>query len=150
MSLVFNAINQRAITQNLDWWQPPMNWSNWWGDDTVDPWADGVLWPNSNLPGGTSSLIESQNFEPMARVWGNGGMKKIIGFTRDANGVLLGNADVDLFLTTGYVFINDMTSDAGGYFEACSQYSGQNHYIRAYKSGSPDVAGVSRNNLVPV
>ena len=149
MSLVFNAINQRAITQNLDWLMSPIYWSRWWGDDTIDPWADGVLWPNSALPGGTSSLIESQNFEPMAKVWGNAGMKKIIGTTRDSTGTILGNCVVHLFRTSNDEFQRQLNSDASGYFEACSTLSGQNHYLVAYKTGSPDVAGTTGNNLVP-
>jgi hypothetical protein len=149
MSLVFNAINARAITANLDINTPSRYWSRWWGEDTIDPWDDGVLWPQSNLPGGSTGILEAQRFEPPVRTWGNSCMKKVIGITRDSNGATLGSAHVDLFLTSNDTLVVDLTSDAGGYFEACTQFAGVNHYLVAYKAGSPDVAGTTKNTLVP-
>ena len=76
-------------------------------------------------------------------------MLKFRGFSRDSTGAVLPNADVDLMLTANDQKIDDVISDAGGYFEVCSAYAGVNHYILAYKSGSPDVVGATVNTLQP-
>lgn len=75
--------------------------------------------------------------------------KKIIGTTRDSGGSVLGNCIVQGFVTTGDVFVGEMTSDPAGYFEFPTQYTGA-HYLVCYKAGSPDVAGTSVNTLTPV
>lgn len=73
---------------------------------------------------------------------------RIAGITRDSTGAALGNCVVDMFRTSDGVKLYSVTSDANGVFEFL--YGGQppNAYqLVAYKSGSPDVAGVTINTL---
>lgn len=76
---------------------------------------------------------------------------KIEGITRDSTGAILGSCVVHLFRTSDDVEIDQVNSDASGNFILTSGISpGQQHYIVAYKSGSPDVAGTSVNTLTAV
>lgn len=122
----------------------------------LDPWADGMLWPRPRLLGvapdglfGTdqqnSGRYESDAFD----FCGGAQIKKIIGFTLDANGDPLGSCIIQGFLTVNDLYIGQTISDTAGYYELPTPYTGT-HYIVAYKAGSPDVAGTSVNTLVPV
>lgn len=132
---------------NPDFNMPVGNWSAWWGADTVDPWDDAVLWPQSSLQGG--GYFEAGRWAPPPRQYGGQSMLKFIGNTRDSAGALLGTVVVQGFITASDQFLREMVSDAGGYFELCSEYAGTQHYLVAYKAGSPDVAGTSINTLTP-
>jgi hypothetical protein len=70
------------------------------------------------------------------------------GVTRDAFGAPLGACNVELFRSVDDVKIGDTTSDASGNFEFRGMVRGALHYVRAYKSGSPDVAGTTAETLV--
>ena len=71
----------------------------------------------------------------------------IVGVTRDASGVALGNCDVDLFRTADDSRAGVVQSDASGNFilDASDQFT---HYEVGYKAGSPDVFGTTLNTLV--
>lgn len=124
------------------------------------PWMDGLLWPNSRTMGGDPTVALTQfgsdacntvdHWEPHPDEGGSQAMKKIIGTTRDASGNPLGACVVKGYLTSNDQFLRQLTSDGNGYFEFCSEYSGVNHYLVAYKVGSPDVEGTTVNTLVPV
>jgi hypothetical protein len=75
----------------------------------------------------------------------------ISGVTRDSSGVALGSCQVDLFQADAFrTPIATTTSDGSGNFSlTVSQNSGA-FFLRAYKSGSPDVAGTSVNTLTAV
>lgn len=75
-------------------------------------------------------------------------MKKIIGQTLDSSGAALGSCVVEGFVTTTDVSVGKVTSDTAGYYELPTSQLG-NHYLVAYKPGSPDVSGTTANNLVP-
>jgi hypothetical protein len=134
--------------------RPPLdNWGPVWSRDTNSPWANGVLWPNSASFGNNTGYFGGGTEYPR---WGapdeeGGGqnMKKFVGLTRDSTGVILGTAVVQGFVTSNDKFIREVISDAGGYFELCSEYSATNHYLVAYKAGSPDQAGTTVNTLQP-
>lgn len=130
------------------------------GMRTLAPWADGFLWPNSRMSGGDPTVpmslagVDSNN---TAKRWelhpdegGSQAMKKIIGTTRDASGNPLGTCVVKGYLTSNDQFLRQLTSDANGYFEFCSEFSGAAHYLVGYRPGSPDVEGTTVNTLVPV
>ena len=70
----------------------------------------------------------------------------LAGFTRDSTGAILGTCVVDLFRTADDVKIDGTTSDSVGAFVVRGN-RGVNHYLVAYKPGSPDVAGTTVNTL---
>ena len=119
----------------------------------LEPWRDGALWPNTRTVGATGVMFgggtECAAWDTVTDEDGSQSRQKIRGFTRDANGAVLGLCVVQLFLTANDQFVRELTSDPGGYFEACSEYAGQGHYIVAYLAGTPDVAGTTVNTLVP-
>ena len=119
----------------------------------TDPWRDGALWPNTRTIGSAGVMFgggtECAAWDTISDEDGNQAMQKIRGFTRDANGAVLGSTIVQLFLASNDLFLRQLTSDPGGYFEACSEYAGQGHYIVAYLAGTPDVAGTTVNTLQP-
>lgn len=69
------------------------------------------------------------------------------GVTRDSTGAVLANCVVNLFATTTNAFIATVTSDANGAYSFSVASPGIHQFIVSYKSGSPDVAGTSLNNL---
>lgn len=126
---------------------------------TMQPFTDGLLWPSSRFAGGGAtsgwSGMLGQDAADMRRwgqeLWEGGGVAsavKYVGVTQDSAGSTLAGATLTPFLTSNDAVAGpDVVSDAGGYFEACSIYPGVDHYVVAYKPGSPDVAGVSKNNV---
>jgi hypothetical protein len=119
------------------------------------PYEDGALWYSSRMMGGDPTV--PMCFNPLVNgKWstfpmegGNQTMNKLVGITRDSSGNILGSAIVKVFLTATDQELRQVTSDAGGYFELPSEYAGSNHYLVAYKAGSPDVAGTTVNTLQP-
>jgi hypothetical protein len=130
-----------------------------YGQYTSDtsPWEDAMLWSAPrNISGGSAGLYYVGNdasignrFAPPPQESGGQQMRKFIGITRDSAGNTLGNAVVHVYLTNNDQFLRLLNSDSGGYFEACSEYQGVNHYLVAYKAGSPDIAGTTVNTLQP-
>lgn len=124
-------------------------------------WTDGLLWPTSRGVGGSLAAGISDDAASCG-VWGveladDGGVRsgvKYIGVTKDSTGTALAGATVSAYLTVpadmrtpAAPVAASVVSDAGGYFEAVSPFPSTDHYIVAYKPGSPDVAGTSKNNL---
>jgi len=114
-------------------------------ENIQNKYENGLLWPNSRGDGLVSSAITWGRIN--SGFGGGQQQKKIIGITRDQGGAVLGNCTVHGFVTEKDVFVGQMVSDSGGYFEFCSQYPATNHYLVAYKAGSPDIAGTTVNTL---
>lgn len=68
------------------------------------------------------------------------------GITRDSTGVALAACEVKLFRTDTDIETGQITSGADGSWVLNSNNGGE-HYLVAYKAGSPDVAGTTKNNL---
>ena len=66
--------------------------------------------------------------------------------TKDSSGVALGLCTVHLFNAANNVLEQTTTSDASGNYSFIVDKT-QFYYVRAYKSGAPDVAGTSVNTL---
>lgn len=124
------------------------------------PFTDAVLWPRSRFCGPDMSMGMLTEDGTATGRWGpppqEGGCQaqlKIIGVTKDGNGNPLGSCVVRGYLITtadsAEAFIAEVSSDAGGYFEFISQYPSQNHFLVAYKPGSPDYVGSSARTLQP-
>jgi hypothetical protein len=71
-----------------------------------------------------------------------------VGVSRDQYGAPLGGVTCSLFLTATKAWIMDIVSDTNGAFLLQSVYSPDTHFIVFHKSGSPDVFGTTRQNLV--
>lgn len=71
----------------------------------------------------------------------------ISGVSRDSGGVALGACTVDLYLTAEKTLVATTTSDGSGNYSFTVPGNSQNFFVRAYKSGAPDVAGTSVNTL---
>ena len=74
--------------------------------------------------------------------------KTLSGTTKDANGDALPNCTVDCFTTADDVFQGTCLSDNVGNF-VCPTYATGSHYLVAYKTSDPNVAGTTRNDLTP-
>lgn len=72
--------------------------------------------------------------------------RDIRGVTRDSGGNVLGNCAVKCYDTLTDVVIFSTTSDGNGNFAGTVPNDSQ-HYLVAYKTGTPDVAGSSVNTL---
>jgi hypothetical protein len=102
-----------------------------------------INWPSSRNRGRNIAVWYEP---PTAR--GTHRMLKIVGVTQDKDGNALAACTVQGFRTASDAFVNELVSDAGGYYEFCSQYN-EAHYLVAYKTGAPDVTGSSVNTLTP-
>ncbi len=72
----------------------------------------------------------------------------ITGFTRDATGAALAGATVRLYVTSTNTVFATVTSNGSGYYMFNDPANPGPFYARAYLSGSPDVAGTTRNDLI--
>lgn len=117
-----------------------------------------TAWPTSRVMGGFSpmslaGIMPAFDYDPFLRAsdWtGGGGFVTISGITRDTNSVVLGSVTVQLFRTLDDLLMDQRTSDPNsGEYSVYTPDTG-NHYIVAYKAGSPDVAGTTVNTLVGV
>jgi hypothetical protein len=80
---------------------------------------------------------------------GSQSTKFIVGECRDSLGAVVSGAVVQGFLTATDGFVAETTSDANGRYELGTPNPGAQHYIVAYRAGSPDIAGTTVNTLVP-
>mgnify|MGYP000282605569 CR=1 FL=1 len=71
----------------------------------------------------------------------------ITGQTRDGSGATLGSCVVDLYITATDRMIESVMSNGDGYYYLKGPALSVDHYIVAYKAGSPDKAGTSLNTL---
>jgi hypothetical protein len=72
----------------------------------------------------------------------------VSGYTRTATGTALPGCTVKLFRTSDDVKVATTTSDGTGLYTFTDPGAGP-FYALAYLDGSPDVTGVTLNNLVP-
>jgi hypothetical protein len=123
----------------------------------VQPFADGMLWPNSrSLGGGLSMLLgddasnSSGNFEAWPEASGTSTRAKISGTTRDSSSNPLGNCTIQVLSADGTIKAYSTTSDGSGAYEALIEDPTLSYKVDAYLAGSPDVAGTTINTLVAV
>jgi hypothetical protein len=80
----------------------------------------------------------------------------IFGTCRDVNGTPVVGAIVKLFKTADLpspgkdIILDTVISDANGNYTVTTPYYPDTHYIVEYKTGSPDIFGSSRNDLIGV
>ncbi len=128
----------------------------------VQPWMDGLLWPNSRGTGGQFSSfgmfgddagIYGGHWEPYLQ-WGwdaDGGavQNSIIGQTLDANGNPLGNCNVAGYVTATNAFVGSVTSDTNGYLKLPTPYTTNTQHYLVCTKPSTSVGGTSVTTLTP-
>ncbi len=72
------------------------------------------------------------------------------GVTRDYRGSPLGSVVVDVFDEATETYLGTDTSDASGNYSVTLSASSTGVFAVGYLAGSPDRAGTTLNNLVPV
>lgn len=77
-------------------------------------------------------------------------LKWIKGQCVDASGNVAAGAIVQAFRTSDDAFAGEVNANStDGRFDVPTPYVGANHYLVAYKPGSPDQGGTTVNTLVP-
>ncbi|MGL6183242.1 MAG: carboxypeptidase-like regulatory domain-containing protein [Aestuariivirga sp.] len=81
---------------------------------------------------------------------GSQGLKFIRGRCKDSGGAGISGAVVQGFLTATDAYVGETAADSSGYYEFGTPFpSPAQHYLVAYRSGSPDIAGTTVNTLTP-
>ncbi len=73
----------------------------------------------------------------------------INGQTLASNGAVLTGVLVEGFLTSNNMFVGSVFSNSLGNYTLPTIFASNTHYLIAYMSGSPDIAGTTVNTLVP-
>jgi hypothetical protein len=137
------------------------DWS--WQRRSAKTWKDRnawiSCWPTSRFCGGGDA---GQGYQPVGQGVGDSGMyepyscdgegtqtKRFLrGITKDATLAVVANAIVQGFVTSTDAFVGEVTSGADGtYTLGTETVAGVQHYLVAYKAGSPDIAGTTVNTL---
>lgn len=122
----------------------------------VRPWEPGLLWPRSRMIG--EGAVAGEALAPQPPAWwgvmpdegGNQSMPAIRGFALDSVGDPVEGATIQGFVTSTDLHVGrETTSKVDGAYELRTTYPLTNHYIVAYKAGSPDIAGTTVNTLQP-
>lgn len=80
---------------------------------------------------------------------GTASRKFIMGTCKDISSVPVSGAIVQGFRTVDDVYVGEITADSNGKYEFGTPHVGLQHYLVAYRAGSPDIAGTTVNTLVP-
>lgn len=135
----------------------PKLWDRIPADDYFfDASFESEWWPaRSNMMGGWDG--EPSNLLLGEATWwswpstrsGCNGRLGFVGYTRDANGSVLGGCTVKCFRTSSDELVSSVESDANGFYIATTPYS-DGHYLVVQKaSATPPVAGASINTITP-
>lgn len=145
-------------------------------DFSMNPWVDGgtVLrkskkswgrtrrgfWYSSRMASGDATVSgycllgqDSDNFAQWGEFIidgkGNGSVKVVLGQVVNSSGAGISGATVKLFLTSNDAIVSTVGCDSNGNFSAPTPFAGQSHYATALVSGSPNLTGITINNLIP-
>ncbi len=80
---------------------------------------------------------------------GNGSTKFIMGTCYDSLGNAVPGAVVQGFVTATDAFVTETQCDDKGNYELATTFPGTQHYLVAYRAGSPAIAGTTVNTLTP-
>lgn len=91
------------------------------------------------------------SFEPWQYGFGGQmGINFIIGQCKDADGNGVSGATVQGFRTSDDAFVGETTADSSGFYMlGTPNLTATAHYLVAYRTGSPDIAGTTVNTLLP-
>lgn len=100
--------------------------------------------------GADVGILEASWWGEYDQVAGAASRYGFVGVTRDVYGSPVGLCTVKLFRTSDDLLLDTTVSDPSGNFLLNTAYYPDAHYIVAHKTGSPDVDGVTANNLIGV
>lgn len=139
-------------------WQWQARAPKTWKDRNA--WAS--LWPRGNFGGGdvggmgyfplgSAEMGSPGQFEPYSCDGEGCSINKFLkGVCRDADSNVVANAIVQGFRTVDDVYTGQTVSlNDGTYILPTDNAAGVQHYLVAYKPGSPDIAGTTVNTLTP-
>jgi hypothetical protein len=87
--------------------------------------------------------------EPVHSTWGSEeSVYRITGVTRNSAGVILGSCTVLLYKTSDHSYVTSMTSDADTGEYSFALDNSAEYFVVAFKSGTPNVQGVTDDDLV--
>lgn len=121
----------------------------------------GGQWPNRTGSYGTAATGEglmgrdtgnglwNGAFEPWQIGFGTASQKFIMGVCKDEAAATVSGAVVQIFRTTDDLYVGETTADSNGRYEAGTPHTGMQHYLVAYRAGSPDITGATVNTLIP-
>jgi hypothetical protein len=72
-----------------------------------------------------------------------------MGKCKDSVNAGVSGAIVQGFITATDAYVGETTADSLGNYELGTPYPATNHYLVAYRAGSPDIAGTTVNTLQP-
>lgn len=141
---------------NGDLYRPKL-WDRIPADDYFfDASFESEWWPSrSSLMGGWDGepsnmlLGEAPYYGWPSTRSGCNGRLGFVGYTRNANGSVLGGCSVKCFRTSTDELVSSVESDANGFYIATTPYN-DGHYLVVQKaSATPPVAGASINTITP-
>lgn len=128
---------------------------------TWDRYGWRPLWPGSQMMSGDPSspmgnlgqdgMSGGEYFEPPSNIGsGTQSMNFIKGTCLDSVGNPAADATVQGFRTSDDAFVGQSTTRADGSYDLGTQNAASvQHYLVAYKAGSPDIAGTTVDTLTP-
>lgn len=121
-----------------------------------DIYLTDVLWPRSRGLNNGAIYDTDTCYQPQATWYnwptqnqGSRSVYLISGITKNSSGNALGNCTVNAFTTADKVLQGTTTSDGQGNYQ-CPTFSNGNHFLVAFKTGTPDTAGSTDNDIVGV
>jgi hypothetical protein len=115
-------------------------------------WSFGARTSGTGGIDGDPVLMEfGHGFEPFSCDGdGNQFKNRIVGQCLDSVGSPVANAIVQGFVTATDAYVGEVTAANDGIYNLMTeQLTSTQHYLVAYKQGSPDIAGTTVNTLLP-
>lgn len=143
-------------------YSPRFNWSyQKRGAASVrDAYGHFTLWPSARIAAGDPTAPLTLSGQDAAQggiftpsMYAQGGVQRpwfIRGNCVDGSSNPVPGAVIQGFLTANDQYVGQTITDDGGYYQLGTYFFGQQHYLIAYKPGSPDIAGTTVNTLTPV
>lgn len=158
----YNGSHRRTTHPAFDGSLAEPKWS--WQMRSPKTWRDKNRWDSlwsfgcrvgsgdANMDGASPiGLSTADGFEPFS-CDGDGCQFKnrIKGQCLDSVGAPVANAIVQGFVTATDAYVGEVTADNAGYYQCMTERSTATpHYLVAYKTGSPDLAGTTVNTILP-
>lgn len=135
----------RGGARSLRTYKDPMRWYSLWSFGC----RVGAGAPIGSDGAGWYDLSMKDLYEPYSCDGAGTQTKRFIkGVTKDSVGATIANAIVQGFVTSTDAYVGEVTSgEDGTYTLGTETKAGVQHYLVAYKAGSPDVAGTTVNTL---
>lgn len=126
-------------------WNDPNKWFSLWSYGC----RVGAGAPIGTDGAGWYDLSMRDLYEPYSCDGAGTQTKRFIkGITKDSVGAVVANAIVQGFVTSTDAYVGEVTSgEDGTYTLGTETIAGVQHYLVAYKAGSPDIAGTTVNTL---